>query len=491
MKVAFVYPAFENLGVEYLSAALKQAGHETELVYDPRLFDDCILMNAPLARLFSYRKKMLRRIREIRPDLVAFSLITTNYPWGVQMARDIKEMMDVPILFGGMHVSSMPDKVVHFPHADYFIVGEGERPMVELADALAGGRKEPDIANLWYRRNGTVVSRDVRPPIQDLDSLPFPDKEMYRKHADFFKIGYTALSGRGCTSRCSFCHHSFYGKIYENKGPYLRKRSVENLVEELSRAKASGIQFVRFYDDNFTFSSEWLAKFAEIYPKEVGLPFYCMANPETITPESAACLEAAGCYEVQVGVQTINERTRREILHRRETTPEVIRAIQSVRKTRVRLATDNLIDIPTQSEDELLELARFYNEHRVDRINLYWMTYFPRTDLVEIARSRGLMGERDVREIEDETSSRATYIGQVTSSKELRRHQFLLGIMLFFRPKVVDFILRKRLYRFFPRIPPFFVTTTVSALRSRGEYHFLEKRAKRRYVKFALRRFLP
>lgn len=492
MKVTFIYPSFENLGIEYLSAALKQAGHSTELVFDPRLFDDNILMNAPLAKVFSYKKKVLQRVRDSKPDLVAMSLISPNYLWGIDLAHAIKEIMAVPIVCGGMHISAVPDIAIRNPDIDYLIVGEGELPLVELAEALESGVTEPDIQNLWYKRDGRIVAREVRPPIQDLDILPFPDKDMYQRNSSLFKIGYTALSGRGCTSRCTFCHHSFYGKLYDNKGPYLRKRSVTNLVEELREAKhGRGVKFIRFYDDNFTYNREWMVEFAQTYTRDVHLPFYCMGNPETITEEVAECLEAAGCYELQVGVQTINDRTRNEILNRRETTPEVIRAITAMKKTKVRIVTDNLIDIPGQDESEVLELARFYNEHRVDRINIYWTTYFARIGLVDIARKKGLISDGAIRRIEEAPSSRATYIGQAESNKELRKYQLLLALLLFLPRKWVDFIIQKDLYRFFPRIPPFFVTTLVSSLRSKQKYHFFEKRAMRRYLEFGIRRFLP
>ncbi|MBU1997921.1 MAG: cobalamin B12-binding domain-containing protein, partial [Candidatus Omnitrophica bacterium] len=90
-RVAFVYPGYENLGIEYLSATLKKRGIQTKLFFDPVLFSESgFLSNRFLGKLFSFQKYLLREIINYKPDLVCFSVVTDNYPWAIRWAREIK-----------------------------------------------------------------------------------------------------------------------------------------------------------------------------------------------------------------------------------------------------------------------------------------------------------------------------------------------------------------------------------------------------------------
>jgi len=110
MKVAFAHPGFENLGIEYLSAVLKQHGHAVKLFLDPTLFRDTFLNTAFPAKVFAYRERLLKRILAYGPDVIAFSVVTVNYQWACDFAARIKEVASTPIVFGGNHVTSAPSR---------------------------------------------------------------------------------------------------------------------------------------------------------------------------------------------------------------------------------------------------------------------------------------------------------------------------------------------------------------------------------------------
>lgn len=73
MKIALVNPAFESLGVEYISAVLKKR-HETFLVFDPLIFSDNYVCIKFLATIFDYTKQILNQISRNKPQLIAFKL---------------------------------------------------------------------------------------------------------------------------------------------------------------------------------------------------------------------------------------------------------------------------------------------------------------------------------------------------------------------------------------------------------------------------------
>ncbi|MBU1076094.1 MAG: cobalamin-dependent protein, partial [Spirochaetes bacterium] len=137
MKIAFVYIGSENLGLEYLSSLLKKEGHEVKLFYDPSLFDDKFIFSIPfLSKLFNIRKIILKNLIEYKPDLVGFTVFTDAYRWSIDMARAIKKNLKCPILFGGVHPTAVPEKVIREKVVDMVCVGEGFEALIELVRAL-------------------------------------------------------------------------------------------------------------------------------------------------------------------------------------------------------------------------------------------------------------------------------------------------------------------------------------------------------------------
>ena len=148
MRVVFSYPCFENLGLEYLSACLLQAGFETKLVFDPQLFNDPFVTIGPLARAFDVSASLPAQVLAEEPGLVAISVLAANYQWALDLAAGIRASSDVPIVFGGIHASAAPEAVMENPQVDYCIVGEGEQPLVQLATGDSNADRRVDVLDL-------------------------------------------------------------------------------------------------------------------------------------------------------------------------------------------------------------------------------------------------------------------------------------------------------------------------------------------------------
>ena len=212
LKVLFVYPSFENIGMQIMSSVLRQHGHQAELLLDPCLFDDLFLQVAFLKRSLSHRRELLQRCVSANPDVVAFSVVTDIYPWACSMASEIKRLMpQVPIVFGGIHATSVPDRVLAKDFVDFVCRGEGEYPLLELVEALAAGAEDFPIPNIWYKKDGRIVANEARPLIADLDSLPLPDKELFYREAPYAKKEYNLQTMRGCLNGCAYCHNGWKG----------------------------------------------------------------------------------------------------------------------------------------------------------------------------------------------------------------------------------------------------------------------------------------
>ncbi len=486
MKVLFVYCGYENLGVEYLSAVLRQAGHQTALAFDPRLFDDHYTRAPLLSRHIDLYGEMLKTAEGAAPDLLAFSVVTEDYTWARRAARELKGRLGVPVVFGGVHVSAVPRRVMEDPFVDFAVVGEGEQAMLELVRCLEQGQEPAEVPNLLYRRGDQVMENPPGPLLEDLDSLPAPDKELFYSELPYLRRDYMTMTSRGCPHRCSYCFNSSMRRLYKGKGRWVRRRSVQGVMDELSRARARyPLKRIQFYDDVFTSDREWLEQFAGPYRREIGLPFWCSANPTSMDGGVAKLLADMGCWEVQMGVQTINHELRRGILRRPERVSQVRLAVEHLRDAGIKCVLDNISGIPGESEAHLVESLAFYNEVRPSRISDYYLRYYPGTDMVTTAQEMGVLDEARIRELEQGLGSESFALGGTsTGASQDGRLHFLLAVLLLLPAPLNRMILERKLYRFLPRndapvriamrLAEVFSKMDINAERYYGKYlHFL------------------
>ncbi|MCK4248297.1 MAG: cobalamin-dependent protein, partial [Candidatus Omnitrophica bacterium] len=243
-KITFVCIGSESLGIEYLSSVLKQKGHKVNLVFDPSLFDDKYWLHIPfLYKLFDKKKKIIDKIINSKPDFIAFSVITDTYQRCCQLAKELKKRSNAKIIFGGIHPTSVPEQVIMKQFVDYVVVGEGEDALLDLVEG------KQDAGNIWFKNNNGIVKNEVRPLIKNLDEIPFPDKELFNKYIPHNK-SYSIMTSRDCPFNCHYCCNSILHRLY---GFLNRKRSPQNVLEELKWAKERfNFKQVFFLDDTFS-----------------------------------------------------------------------------------------------------------------------------------------------------------------------------------------------------------------------------------------------
>ncbi|MFH1092578.1 MAG: cobalamin-dependent protein, partial [Candidatus Omnitrophota bacterium] len=229
MRIGFVYSEMENLGIEHLSSYLKKHGHQTTLFFDPQLFNDTVSRNNAFSRVFTYQKQLISQIIEWKPDILAFSVLSTNYTWAKAFAQQIKRVIDIPIVFGGIHPTLSPESVMELDFVDFVIVGDGEQALLELAENLGCEKRLQTTANIWSKKDGIIFSNAPRALIDDLDSLPFPDKGIFYDIMPYLSRHYTIVTSRGCPHMCTFCCNHTLSKISSGKTKFLRRRSPENV----------------------------------------------------------------------------------------------------------------------------------------------------------------------------------------------------------------------------------------------------------------------
>ena len=491
-KIGFIYPGYENLGIEYLSANLKQNGFETRLFFDPILFSESGFINHKFfGSCFSYKKSILNSIKDYQPDLLCFSVITDNYKWACNLAEAVKKYISVPIIFGGIHPTSVAERVIQKPFVDYICIGEGDMAIIELAKALMDNRDTNSIKNIWAKKDSLIFRNEVRSPISDLDTLPFPDKDIYYLQAPIFKDGYLISTSRGCPFKCAYCCNNVYHLLYKDTGKIIRQRSVDNVLNELREAKIKyRPKFIHFVDDVFNFHQDWLFDFLDMYKRNINLPFSCYIYPDMIDSLMVKHLKEAGCFKIQMGLQVIDENKRRSVLKRNSTQENIARAIDYFKEAGIFVTCDNIFGFPDEKEEELFSLAYFYNEHMPNHCESFWLRYYPRTEITRWSLDNDYIDERINENIENGNYNlglvrRPKY---TTSKSYTSKFIFLLNIFPFLSKKLRLFILKHKIYRFFPKVSgiPFLI---IFKIFNHPKYDFNTIRTIRRYSYFCIKKF--
>lgn len=492
MKLAFVNDAYEKMGVEYLSSVLKKHDHQVRLFIDPQLFYDENMKSEWLNNIFSYKKPLIDNLLNYNPDIVGFSVISDFYPWACDLAKIIKKRNPkIPIVFGGIHPTSVPEFVIQNDFVDMICIGEGEYALLELVESLKKGKIDYNIKNIWFKKEGNIIKNPLRPLLQHLDELPLPDKQLFYEESSHFKQTYFISTSRGCLYSCSYCCNSFLRELYSNdKGNFMRKRSVDNVINELSLNKRRyNINLVRFHDDIFSVDRAWLREFSSIYKKEIGAPFSCYVHPNTVDEEVACLMKNAGCYEAEIGIQTMHKQTREQILERFTNDSKIEEVINILKALKMKVTVNNIFGIPGQTIEEILDLARFYNKNRVTRLYFYGLRYYPKTKIVTIAKDKKVLTDKDILSIE-KGEEYLTFVrgGHLMGSKELNKLRTFFTMLPFLPRSVNNFIIEKRIYRFFPTFPYFILVVFSNWIRIRYKYNWMLRRTLKRYIIFIARK---
>ena len=389
MKVLFIYTDIDirggalsyHFGIGQLSAVLKQQGHDVRQHY---MFGKYNL--APLRR----------ELAEYKPDIVGFHLV---YPQFHHVRRILSELKPWPafVIAGGPHPTVQPEAcIADLPELDAICLGEGEGALLELAEARRVGRSPDSIRNLWVcRPDGSIVRNPLRPFIQDLDTLPFMDREIcdYQAVIDSDFKTATFQFGRGCPFDCTYCSNHIIRARQE--GAYVRFRSVDLCLEEIRRVVTTyDVKTLYLNDDTFMVKKAWFEEFCDKYPGQFDLPIQVNARPEQINEDVCRRLAAARCERVTMGVEHGNERFRTEVLRRRMSNESIVKAFALCKTYGFRTKAHQLVGLPHETPELHEDTVKLTVAIMPDSFNLHIFEPYPGTHLADIAYRENLIDPR-------------------------------------------------------------------------------------------------
>lgn len=381
MKVLFIINmedlGFEEpLGVLYLSAVCKKNHHKVYAVENNL-------------------NEIEEKIKAIKPDLLAFSVLTPSFFHLFRSVQEIKAKYNIPTVFGGPHATFFPEIIKH-AEIDYVFMGESEEAFIEFLNLLEEKKPIDGVNNLvTMDSKGQIRKNPLKPMIKSLDILPFPDRELFVDYKQFYEADVrSVMASRGCPYNCSYCFNKQYNTMYEGQNNRMRLRSVDNIVEECQELKNKyNAKIIHFFDDIFPFQKDWLREFAEEYPRKVNLPFFTNTHFNVCTEEYVKNLYKAGCKTLLIGVETGNEELREKLLNRKMSNKMMIERSRMIHSYGIKIYTQNIIGLPYGSLEKDIETLKLNIDLKADFAGVYLCQPYPKTQIERMAKEGGLLDD--------------------------------------------------------------------------------------------------
>lgn len=331
--------AFPNLGVLYLSAALKQQGYGVSII--------------DLHGHSKDWKQVLAKAGEA--DVWGISSTTPEFPIAIEAMREIKSASKAPVVIGGPMATSAPEECLKAGF-DHVIVGEGERAIIRVMKS----------------DRSRVIEE---PQINNLDEIPFPDRnaiDMHRYHYETRgKSSTTIMTSRGCYwSRCRFCCQ-IWGEI-------VRYRSSQNVIKELEEIWNMGFGGVMMVDDAF-FS--YKKRDFEICNglKRLGMPYRCLTRSDLVNEHVARVAADTGCVEVLLGIET-GSRQILSTINKGVTIEQHENAIKLLKEHGIKVKGLFMIGLPGETRETIKETEEFVARTKPDICEFTIYTPYPNSE---------------------------------------------------------------------------------------------------------------
>jgi radical SAM superfamily enzyme YgiQ (UPF0313 family) len=379
-----------QFGISYISSFLKKHNHQTRLIVLSKVFGS------------TYKSIIDKCVEEFRPAVFCFTAVSSEYDFIASIAKYIKgKYLSIYLIIGGCHASLNPEGILSDAF-DSLCVGEGEMPILELITQLENGLQPSNIPNLWIKHNDVLEKNPPRQFLQDLDSLPFPDRDMWQPWIrERSGTGVSILLGRGCPFECTYCCNHALKRI--QVGAYVRPRSTGNIIEELKGIEVlfPGKRQVYFEVESLGVNVSWaielcdkLANLNAAFMEPFSFGVNLRVAPGINYKALFAALKKANFKYVNIGLESGSERVRREILNRNYSNADIESAVKFARESGLKVNFFNMIGIPGETLADFKETVRINRACLPDRHMTSIFFPYPGTKLYSFCKEKGLVKDK-------------------------------------------------------------------------------------------------
>ncbi|HTY08130.1 MAG TPA: radical SAM protein, partial [Candidatus Edwardsbacteria bacterium] len=371
------------LSLAMTAAVLRRAGHEVRLI-------DAIAAALP-------QQTVVGQAVAFSPDWCIVNTATPSIPGDVETAAALKQAVPAcRIALIGIHVTALPGETLQLsPAIDAVIRGEPEMAALDLAS----GMPLPQVAGISYRGEQGSAHNPDRPPVAELDMLPFPAWDLIDKRRYLLPLSPTPFllvaTGRGCPHGCAFCaDHAYYGRRP-------RRFSPGRIVDEIAHDVAAyGVDQFLFWAESFTLDrGHALAVAEEILRRGLKIGWVCNSRSDQVDPELLAALRRAGCWMIGYGLESGVDRVL-GLMGKGSTVDQARQAVRWAHQAGLQVTGHLMLGFPGETRADLRRTAAFARELGLDYAQFYAAVPFPGSALYDQARRSGWLASGDWRRYE-------------------------------------------------------------------------------------------
>ncbi len=425
------------LGLMYVASYVRKTRGDEVRIFDIRFYKE------PL-------KEIYRRIKEFGPDIIGISALTLEAPAMYQIARFVKTITDTPVIVGGPHATSAPEKVLENKDIDIVVIGEGEITFKELIDNLDKDQGIDNVNGIGYRKGNDIMLTPQREYIDNLDRLPFPAWDLIELHKyahtksmstpmfrSSFRSYMVMLTSRGCPFRCTYCHNIF--------GKKFRARSVENVLQELKQLiETYHLNDFEIIDDISNFDRERIKSiFSGIIEKDwkISVSFPNGVRTDMLDEEIIDLMRKAGTNEMSIAVETVSPRLQK-MIKKNLNLDKVKTMIDYAAAKGIFLRGFFMLGFPTETEEEVKATIDFACKSKLHTALFFVVNMFKGTEIYNQAQESGV----EIPELNLEDFDYHAMPFNVSAMPDKRLHRLYSGayVRFYSNPVRIFMILKNR-----------------------------------------------
>ena len=329
-------------------------------------------------------------IDRFEPNIIGISAYSIGRKQVINTAKHIKSFSSVLLVVGGPHVITFPTDLADIDTIDILVYGEGEIAMLDLANYRLGNKHLKEIEGILYRKNGKLIKNSPRPPISNLDSLPYPafhlldDVRQYKPMQLLYKKLplMTFITGRGCPFHCIFCNSIWGNNVRFNSAEYI-VGGIKKLIDGFD------IREIMFYEDTFCINRQRISDLCDILiAKKISISWTCSANVRTLDKQLLQKMKNAGCWLISIGIESGNQEVL-EFIKKPIKKEEVSRVCAQADEVGLKIRGFFIIGHPTDTKETIKQTIDFAKSLPLFTVNFTILQLLPGSKVRKIAHNYG------------------------------------------------------------------------------------------------------
>ncbi len=363
-------------------------------------------------------EELLKEIISRKPGLLVVELASLTLADDLAFLGKVKDATGCRVVVCGNYATVMSKELIRdYRCLDFAVCGEYEMAVRDLVLALmAGTEATPDVSGVgglvWRGPDGAAVANAARPLLEDLDALPFPDRDDFPAtiYPDFtlYSPCINILSSRGCPCGCVYCQerHVMYAS------PKYRCRSAASVVEEMVLCqKRFGARQFYFDDQSFVVKKKHVMEIcAEIKRRGLTVPWTVMGDAMFVDREMLEAMAGAGCIGMKFGVESADK----GILKSIGKPLDLDKAKQVAtwcKELGIRTHATFCLGLPGETEATILKTMAYMEELEVDTAQVSKAVPYPGTPMYAWAKENGYLTTSDLDQFDGMGKSIISYPG--------------------------------------------------------------------------------